>query len=199
MPGPGRTKLDPMALSSDTLKSELQKVLDPAASSFARPASVDEAREKWAAAFHTYVSAMVVVAPPTVAPANSSATFGGVKEAFKGQLTFATGLVPATPAAEIASAWAAGINAITLVPGATYAAPASVVISSITPFAGVADNQSALQTALQALFAAPSADGASRAGKIADAIHTSTTATVVTTCAFATVPPGGGTGPLTFG
>jgi hypothetical protein len=178
-----------MSLDKDKLATELRKFCDPDYGSFADyPATQAAAKTQWGNAFDTYIKDMVVKTPSTVTPTSSSATFAGVKAAFEGQLQFANTLNAATPAQELASAWAAGVNAITLVPGAGYlnAPPPPTPITVIDPFSTVDACKATLQADLLGLFQDPSLSGEDRAKAIANAIHTATTSAITTTCTYTT-------------
>lgn len=191
-----------MALDVNNLITEMRTFMDPLFGGFSGfPPSQNDAKQAWADAFQTYIDDIVVTAPPTVAPPNTSADPSGCGAAFKPLLIFDSsgGSTPITAATEISDAWAAAINAILLLPGANYV-PGGPILA-IVPFATVAANQALLLTALTAIFNSINNTALSQITSIANELHNATIATVVTTCTYtnpAIIPPTL-VGPLTFG
>jgi hypothetical protein len=191
-----------MSLSQDKLRDEIRKFQDPDYSQFdAFPSSPSDAAEKWASAFNTYIQDMEVISPSSVTPTTSSATFSSVKSAFKNPLTFTVSMTAdEDEATELAGAWAAGVNAITLAPGATYGAGTITVIDPLSTV--VSSTKPTLKQNLKNLFDNQSLNAMQRAGELASAFHSATTAAGVTTCTYvisSTPPVTNAAQPLSFG
>ncbi len=188
-----------MTLDRDVLHAELRAFGDDGFDRFeGYPPLRAAARARWAAAFHTYVSDMVVVDPDTVSPANTSATFAAVEAAFRNRIQLNKGMSAPVAARDIADAWRDGVEAIALVPGALYAGPGTAIAAiDAFPAPMLTTRHTTLVTVLTALFQSPNIDAVDRLARIASALHDATS-NLATTCTHA-VGGGSSVDPLVFG
>lgn len=162
-----------VGLDQSKLASELKKFCDPEDGSFsAYPATVVEARQKWAAAFHTYVQDMVITSPSGVAPTSGTAVLSGVQTAFFGQLQLTASMSASDAAQDFADAWAAGMNAITLTGVLQYRGGGKEYAGD--KFDLIDAQKSSLKSNLQALFEDATLDAGTRCDAIASHFHSAT-------------------------
>ncbi len=138
------------------------------------PRHREDARDRWAAAFLTYISDLSCT-DPLLSP-QASATFALCEAAFRAPLTLLQKMSAAEAATEFAAAWFAGVSAVLLMGNApvTYSsAPASSILH--TP-GGLPPKQGQLATSLTALFSQPAMQRSVRISEIATAFHVASSA-----------------------
>lgn len=162
-------------LTSDRLKTKLLPFCDPSAPDFdGLPATREQARGRWAAAFDYYIAVIeeAIPRPPPPPDSHPSIVLGGVKDAFLSTLALNPVAVAKTAALDFAGAWQAAVVAIKPGGTATDNAGGTYVFAA---FANAPALHDALAATLETLFASPTTDVETRIGKIADAFHLATT------------------------
>lgn len=186
-----------MALSSDTLKNKLLLFCDASDSNFEGfPTTRKEARDKWAAAFDTYLSTIEekLAWPPPLAGKHPTLVLAKVKSTFFDTLALAPLAVAQPTAVDFANAWQAAIAAIT--PGTGGADSTGMTYSLFTAFPNLAAQYTDLVKALAKLFSVPTTDVKAQIGDIAGAFHTATSGLMA---AMTQTAPNGATTPTSVG
>lgn len=196
-----------MSLSKALLKTELQKFIDKLSPDFVyMPYTVEDMRAKFKAAIDIYLADIRVVTPSTVTPKDTQIDVSESGDAFKDELIFDIEAETLVFHTEMASAYDAMIQAITMTPSGDYLGDGISAIQSIDPLltpildefgqpetpASGSENVQADMFALCQQFNT----GEEACEAIADTIHSNFTAILGTNCTYSgSIDPG----PLGFG
>tara|TARA_R110002096_G_scaffold433887_1_gene653680 strand:+ start:21968 stop:22513 length:546 start_codon:yes stop_codon:yes gene_type:complete len=162
-------------LNATKLSAELHAFHDSRSPTFVGfPTTRDQARDRWASAFDTYVGDLVCL-DPLLTPGNG-ANLLGVKAAFRAPLSLAQSIGAPAKAAEFAAAWQAAMLSILLLgsPAAYGVAPVASILWFPPP--DLIARHAALVAELTRLFETPAVTIGLRLDNIANAFHTATVA-----------------------
>lgn len=187
-----------MTILKATLKTELQKFLDPEYGGFTGyPTSSAEHKTKFDAAIDTYLAPIIVISPGTVTPNNTQIDVSNSGVDFVANLILDIGPPSLQYDDEMADGFADMITKAVLIPSGDYFGGAVNPITAIVAL--VAASKATVQSDISAI-AATFNTGEEFCEAVADSIHTNALLDYKTTCTYANPSPPPTTGaPLDYG
>ena len=187
-----------MTILKATLKTELQKFLDPDYGGFTGyPTSAADHKTKFDAAIVTYLTPIIVIDPVTIDPDDTQIDISNSGADFVSKLILAVGPASLLYDDEMADGFEEMITKAVLIPSGDYFGGSVNPITQITAL--VAANKATVQSDIAAI-AATFNTGEEFCEAVADSIHTNALLDYVTDCTYANTPPPPTTeAPLAYG
>ena len=177
-----------MTILKATLKTELQKFLDPDYGGFTGyPKSAAEHKTKMDAAIDTYLAPIIVINPVTVTPNNTQIDVSASGADYAAKLILDIGPASLLYDDETADAYADMITKAVLIPSGDYLGGSTAAITAIAPLLAA---QKATVKSDIASIAVTFNTGEEFCEALADTIHTNALLDYMTTCTY--VPGIGG-------
>lgn len=186
-----------MTILKATLKTELQKFLDPEYVGFTEyPTSAAAHRTKMDAAIVTYLTPITVVDPVTVAPNDTQIDISNSGQDFADELILAIGPPSLKYDTEVSDGYEAMLIDAVLIPSGDYLGGSVNPITAITTL--IAAQKAAVKSAITSI-AGTFNTGEEFCEALADAIHTNALLDYVTDCIYQNPSPPPSSGPLAYG